>query len=131
MPHIGWGSFIVNLYGTLWSLFFALIWLMAWRRTRLTYMLLLTAGWLFLCGYWILLTVTAGPHQTMPRTETADYLWIALIIGHTILGLGKINLLKVSVQLTRAQEKAQKLSPEPSPDEPSKEPTERKEPPLE
>lgn len=65
------------------------IWLLLWTRTRISYMLLLAAGWWLLCCYWGLLAISAGPAPLLARADIGSSVRLAGIGAAAVLAGGK------------------------------------------
>lgn len=94
--HVSWGAFEVNLFASLSSLLFALLWLAAWLRTRHGYMLLLAGGWLGLCGYWGMFAVSAGESPIVSRAVIATVIREWLLVCMALLLAGKLAMLRAA-----------------------------------
>lgn len=93
---MSWGAYEVNLIASIAALAFALLWLIAWIRTRCAYMLPLAAGWLGLCVYWGLIAVSAGVEPMLSRAAIATAVRELLLVSVGLLALGKGALLRLA-----------------------------------
>lgn len=91
--------FEINLYAATAAVFVAGIWLVTWWRLRYAYMLLLALGWLVLCVYWGLITVSAGPQPPITLDQARPFIRVALFVGITLLVFGKLALLRIAWQM--------------------------------
>lgn len=94
--HVTWGAFAVNVAASIASLAFATLWLIAWRRARAGYMLLLAVGWFGLCVYWGLLAVSAGPDPVLSRANIATMVRYLLLVSMAAMAAGKVALLRLA-----------------------------------
>ena len=72
----------------------AAVWLLFWQRSRTPYMLLLALGWAWLCLYWSLLAVSAGPAPLLSRADLAMPVCALGIAAAVALLAGKALLLR-------------------------------------
>ena len=70
------------------------IWLMLWTRSRAAYMLLSVLTWWALCGYFALLTVSAGAEPVVTRGDIAGVVrqWGFVVAGLIMLAKGALLL---------------------------------------
>lgn len=94
--HTSWGAFEVNVVATIASLFFAVIWFVAWRRTRHGYMLLLAVGWVWLCAYWGLVAISAGAQPMLKRVDILVPIRCILLVAMAFLVTGKLAMLRTA-----------------------------------
>ena len=68
------------------------IWLMLWTRSRTAYMLLSVLTWWALCGYFALLTVSAGAVPVVTRGDIAGAVrqWGFVVAGLIMLAKGAL-----------------------------------------
>lgn len=71
----------------------AMVWLLLWRRSGMSYMLPLAAGWFGLCLYWSLLAVSAGPLPVVARAELAFWVRLLGLGAAGVMSAGKLLLL--------------------------------------
>ena len=71
------------------------VWLMLWTRSRAAYMLLSVLMWWALCGYFALLTVSAGAVPVVTRADVAGMLREWGFVAAALIMLAKGALLLV------------------------------------
>ena len=83
------GAIEVNATAAVVALAAAIIHLMLWRKQRLSYLALISAGWLGLSIYWALLAVSAGQTPKWDRGDIAPVIRGTLAVAVSVMALGK------------------------------------------
>lgn len=83
------GAIEVNATAAVVALAAAIIHLMLWRKQRLSYLALISAGWLGLSIYWALLAISAGQSPRWDRGDIAPIIRGTLALAVSIMALGK------------------------------------------
>ena len=91
------------------------VWLMLWTRSRAAYMLLSVLMWWALCGYFALLTVSAGAVPVVTRADVAGMLREWGFVAAALIVSAKAALLMVWRRNGRRAANVQRVGPTPRP----------------